>query len=242
MTFGRVSSPALWINNGSVYGPDESSSVKGRGGECMSTDEPPSRCVSRFDGVSSDAIVRTTSVDESDVATVVLAFAADPFVRWLLPDPAQFVRWFSEVTRLHAQRTSAHQGAYRRADGRGAAFWYPPGLHADSEALGATSAAAGFADRVTAVWAVVGELEPTQPHWYLRQIGVDPMLQNRGHGSALLSAGLEEIDRRCEPAYLEATSSSSRVFYERHGFRALGEVSVEGSPPLWPMLRAPART
>lgn len=190
--------------------------------------------------MSAEVVVRATTVEEDDIAAVVLAFAADPFVRWLLPDAAQFLRWFGEVTRLHAQRTSANEGAYRRADGRGAAFWYRPGLRPDGEALGATFSAAGIADRVTAAWAAFGEFEPTQPHWYLRQIGVDPMLQGRGHGSALLAAGLEEIDRGRELSYLEATSPGGRTFYERHGFRALGEVSVNDSPPLWPMLRTPA--
>ncbi|HVE97736.1 MAG TPA: GNAT family N-acetyltransferase [Mycobacteriales bacterium] len=190
--------------------------------------------------MSSDAVVRTTSVEDGDIATVLLAFATDPFVRWLLPDAAQFLRWFGEITRLHAQRTSANGGAYRRVDGRGAAFWYRPGVRPDGEALGAAFSAAGIADRVTTVWTAFGELEPTQSHWYLRQIGVDPMLHGRGHGSALLSAALADIDRESEPAYLEATSPGGRTFYERHGFRVLDEVSVNGSPPLWPMLREPA--
>ena len=63
------------------------------------------------------------------------------------------------------------------------------------------------------------------------------MLQRGGHGSALLTAALTEIDRRGEAAYLEATTPSSRNLYSRFGFEAVAEVAVDDSPPLWPMVR-----
>ena len=172
------------------------------------------------------------------VAPIVLAFSADPFVRWMLPGSAQFLTTFTRLTRLHSERTAAHGGAYGRADGRGAAFWYPPGVQPDGEALGAELAAAGVSERVAPVWAQMASHEPAEPHWYLRQIGVDPALQRSGHGTELIRAGLAEVDRSGEPAYLEATSLASRAFYERHGFSTLAEVQVGDSAPLWPMLRA----
>lgn len=36
----------------------------------------------------------------------------------------------------------------------------------------------------------VGERHPTEPHWYLPFIGVDPVHQGREIGSALLRSGL----------------------------------------------------
>ncbi len=182
---------------------------------------------------------RVTTVEETGdlVAVVMLAFSTDPFVRWLLPDPTQFVTSFTQLTRLHGERTATAGGAYALADGRGAAFWYPPGVHPDGQALGAILEAAGIVERVASVWEQVAAYEPTEPHWYLRQIGVDPALQRNGSGGALLAAGLADIDRRREPAYLEATSAGSRAFYERHDFTVLGEVRLGDSPPLWPMLR-----
>jgi ribosomal protein S18 acetylase RimI-like enzyme len=174
------------------------------------------------------------------VAVVVLAFGADPFVRWLFPHPTTFVASFSEITRLHGERTASTRGAYATADRRGAAFWYPPGVHPDSAKLGSILARSDAADRASAVFAEVAPYEPTEPYWYLRQIGVDPALQRSGYGSALLDAGLVVIDQRREGAYLEATTSGSRALYERHGFSVLAEISVGGSPPLWPMHRARA--
>jgi ribosomal protein S18 acetylase RimI-like enzyme len=156
----------------------------------------------------------------------------------MLPEPENFVRHFSEITRIHALRTSAHGGAFALRDGRGAAFWYPPGVHPDGQALSAVFQRAGTVERVSRVWEQVVAHEPDTPYWYLRQIGIDPLLQRGGHGGRLLRAGLAEVDRQGAIAYLEATSAPGKAFYERHGFVPLAEIRVDGSPPLWPMIRA----
>jgi len=70
-------------------------------------------------------------------------------------------------------------------------------------------------------------------------IGIDPVFQGRGNGTHLLRQRLVACDRDQRPAYLEATSLTSRTFYERHGFRVLGEILSGDSPPLFPMLREP---
>jgi len=82
------------------------------------------------------SIVRVRGSDEA-AAAIVLAFAADPFVRWLFPSPASFLRFFSPIPGLQGQATAAAGGAWASADGRGAAFWYPPGV--SPPATGATA-------------------------------------------------------------------------------------------------------
>ena len=47
------------------------------------------------------------------------------------------------------------------------------------------------------------------------------------------------VDAEHAPAYLEATSSRSRVLYERFGFEAITELVVDDSPTFWPMWRRP---
>jgi len=183
------------------------------------------------------SIVRVRDTDEA-AASIVLAFAADPFVRWLFPSPASFLRFFSRITGLHGQATAGGGGAWASDDGRGAAFWYPPGVSPAAEALGAILTEAGAVDQVTAVFAEVAAHTPRGACWYLRQIGVDPALQGQGHGGALMEAGLAEIDARGEAAYLEATSEAGRRFYERHDFALVGTAQANGSPPLWVMVRA----
>ena len=65
------------------------------------------------------------------------------------------------------------------------------------------------------------------------------MFRGRGYGTQLMRQGLVACDRDQQPAYLEATSPTNRMFYERHGFRVLGEIRSGDSPPLFPMLREP---
>ena len=183
-------------------------------------------------------VVRVHDTDDAGMS-IVLAFAADPFVRWLFPASAAFLRFFSQITRLHGRATAAAGGAWAREDGRGAAFWYPPGVSPPADQLGAVIGEAGVGDRIAAVFAHVEGHLPSRPCWYLRQIGIDPTLQGQGHGGGLIEAGLAEIDARGDAAYLEATSEASRRFYGRHGFAHVGTAQAGGSPPLWVMVREP---
>lgn len=61
------------------------------------------------------------------------------------------------------------------------------------------------------------------PTWYLRALGVEPSLQGRGIGGALLAHGLARADRDGLPCYLETMNERDLRFYERHGFRIAHE-------------------
>jgi GNAT superfamily N-acetyltransferase len=97
------------------------------------------------------------------------------------------------------------------------------------------------AERQAAVFAVfeeMGRYHPREPHWYLPLIGIDPVSQRKGYGSALLQHVLAQCDRDHAPAYLESTNPVNIPLYERHGFKVLATIQVESSPPISPMLRA----
>ena len=81
---------------------------------------------------------------------------------------------------------------------------------------------------------------PSEPHWYLPFIGVDPAAQGQGHGTALLRASLQAVDRTGLPAYLESTNPRNIPLYESFGFRVTGEIQAGDSPPMHPMWRAAA--
>jgi ribosomal protein S18 acetylase RimI-like enzyme len=96
------------------------------------------------------------------------------------------------------------------------------------------------AERQAAVFAVfeqMGRYHPAEPHWYLPFIGVDPIHQGKGYGSALLKHVLLQCDRDRAPAYLESTNPANISLYERHGFQVLATIQVGSSPPIFPMLR-----
>jgi ribosomal protein S18 acetylase RimI-like enzyme len=81
-----------------------------------------------------------------------------------------------------------------------------------------------------------------EPHWYLMVVGVDPELQNRGVGSALVNEGLTRADESGCPCYLETSEKPNLRFYERLGFVVLEEATLgKGGPPAWAMRREPRR-
>ena len=188
--------------------------------------------------------VKTMGVDDeaSAIDTVVLAFAADPITRWAWPHSNQYVAAMPTFVRAFAGRAFAHGGAYCTNEYAGAALWLPPGVHPDADQMGElmerTTSPSARADG-PAIFEQMAKYHPSEPHWYLPLIGVDPAHQGKGHGDALMSHALRRCDRDKVPAYLESTNPRNISLYRRHGFEALGTIQVGSAPPLVPMLRRP---
>ena len=92
------------------------------------------------------------------------------------------------------------------------------------------------------VFAVIEQManyHPGEPHWYLPLIGVDPIHQGKGLGSALMRHALIRCDREKKLAYLESTNEKNVPLYERAGFELMGTIQAGMSPPLYPMVRTP---
>jgi GNAT superfamily N-acetyltransferase len=71
-------------------------------------------------------------------------------------------------------------------------------------------------------------------------LGVTPMRQGQGTGSALLQPVLARADTDQLPCYLETGVARNVPFYERRGFQVVAEGALpRGGPPLWAMVRAP---
>jgi ribosomal protein S18 acetylase RimI-like enzyme len=187
--------------------------------------------------------VTATSPAEAEQATavIVLAFSTDPVARWTYPEPRQYLAHFKAIVGAFGGKALAHRTAHHVAGFAGAALWLPPGIRPDQEALGAILQVSVAADRqatVSAVFERMRRYHPREPHWYLPLIGVDPVHQGKGHGSALLRHALLQCDQDRAPAYLESTNPGNIPLYERHGFEVLGTVQLDSSPPFFPMLRA----
>lgn len=71
-------------------------------------------------------------------------------------------------------------------------------------------------------------------------MGVDPALQGKGYGSALLNHALQQCDQEGCLAYLESSNPRNIPLYQRHGFRIIGEIQSGTSPTMAAMLRAPS--
>ncbi|KAK4227856.1 puromycin N-acetyltransferase [Podospora fimiseda] len=69
--------------------------------------------------------------------------------------------------------------------------------------------------------------------WYLVYLGTKPNSQGRGYGSKLLVNMMERADAENRPIYLESSSLSNNVYYEKFGFEVKRDIYLrrgEGEP------------
>jgi GNAT superfamily N-acetyltransferase len=86
-------------------------------------------------------------------------------------------------------------------------------------------------------------LHPTDPHWYLETMGVDPGAQRKGIGGRLLEPVLEIADGDGVDCYLETADPRNTDYYARHGFVVENPAMqmVPGGPAHIAMRRRPRR-
>lgn len=175
-------------------------------------------------------------------AAMVLAFDTDPIMRWLYPDSHQYLNHVPELIQIIGDRAYAHQTVYAIDGYAGAAFWLPPGIQPNREALEKRLQHSVFEAQQPALWELLERLQqhhPPVPHWRLSLLAVEPAHRRRGYGSALMQDVLIQCDRQGYPAYVEATQATHLPFFQRLGFALLTTVQVGNLPPLFPMMRAP---
>jgi ribosomal protein S18 acetylase RimI-like enzyme len=178
------------------------------------------------------------------VGTIVLAFGADPIARWFYPDPHEYLLHLPGFGREFAGKAFEQCSAYYIDGYLGAALWLPPDVHPEETALAALLQRTIPEKNQQEIFAFIEQMDrshPSEPHWYLPMIGVDPAQQGKGYGSALLKHALERCDGEGKLAYLEASSPKSIPLYQRHGFELVSTIEVGSSPPLFPMVRKPQR-
>jgi GNAT superfamily N-acetyltransferase len=176
------------------------------------------------------------------VATLTLAFAADPIMRWVWPDPYRYATYWPRIAEAYGGRAFDQGTAHTVDDFAGVALWMAPGVEPDEATFGeliVESVDDQILPDLNGVLQQMGQLHPQSEHWYLPLTGVDPIAQGRGLGSRLLRHGLTMCDGAGLPAYLEATSPRNRVLYERLGFKVVELIQAGSSPPMWAMLREP---
>jgi ribosomal protein S18 acetylase RimI-like enzyme len=203
-------------------------------------------------GGSSVAAVEIVRLDPKQLreASDVLAraFFDDPAWIWVLPNERRRRQLLPWLFRVGFDVTAADVWT-TPGEVLGAARWLPPGrpplrVAPMLRAIVATplrlgGATARFLAYGRAVETLRARVAPW-PHWYLAGIGVDPSVQRRGIGAALLQPGIEGAARDRVPAVLLTNSERNLSFYERHGFRIVEEADTpQGGPHAWAMVKRP---
>ncbi|MDQ1230149.1 GNAT family N-acetyltransferase [Sphingomonas sp. SORGH_AS_0879] len=186
--------------------------------------------------------------DRAAVAAMLgRAFADDPAMSYIFPDPVERAR---RLPRLFALLFDGDGVGMRLIGGAAEAgtFWRPPGqaevpmtvmLRQSLPMLAALGMALPRALRLA--HAIEAHF-PSEPFWYLHIAGVDPARQGQGLGGASIRAGLARCDASGFPVYLETATQSNVGLYARLGFELIGGWSVpKGGPRFWSMIRPVGR-
>lgn len=187
-------------------------------------------------------IIKTalTSDQAGAIGVLTLAFSSDPMARWSLSDPVKYLATFSSIAKAFGGSAFEKGTAYIANGFTGAALWLPPGAGSDEESLKRLfdeNTDDNIKEDMQSIFEQMEKFHPTEPHWYLPMIGVDPAHQGAGIGSALMTEGLKAVDRDGLIAYLESSNPRNISLYQRHGFEVIGEIQSGSSPVLRPMLR-----
>lgn len=193
--------------------------------------------------MTAPTIKTAVRADETSLISVLtLAFSSDPMARWSLPDPEKYLTTFPLLAKAMGGGAFTQGTAYLADDCSGAALWLAPGVSPDEETMiGLFEEAApdSLKKEIFGIFEAMGEYHPTEPHWYLPLIGVDPARQGNGVGSALMEYALLPCDRDGTIAYLESSNPRNIPLYEKFGFEVIGKIQIGSSPTVHPMLRKP---
>ncbi len=188
-------------------------------------------------------VISTVGIEDVDkaLATLTVAFVADPVVRWMYPAAETFLSAYPRFLKAFCSPGIESGTAFSDEEFNGAAVWLAPGVEPDNEALIAINKAAIPPDRLDTFRTINEQIEQHHPHdeplWYLPCIGVDANAQGKGIGSALMKHALRLCDEQGTRAYLESSNPANISLYERHGFEAIGRIEVGAAPPIIPMIR-----
>jgi len=195
--------------------------------------------------MSDPAAVRPARGGDLRAVSLVLAraFRDDPVHRWILPGEFDWAIASDGFFAMVMRDMLRHESVFTTQSCSGAAFWVPPYPQPAALRERLAMAARWYAAlgrRAGAIGEQLARIErahPAEPHWYLAVLGTDPRHQRRGVGSALIAPILAQCDADRVPAYLESSKRTNVPFYQRHGFRVLGELAIRGGPVIWRMLR-----
>jgi GNAT superfamily N-acetyltransferase len=185
--------------------------------------------------------IRSAGLDRLRVLAAVFgrAFMNEPMMRWPMgetPDPTE------QCTQCFAYFLEVALGlglVWEAGRGKGAAAWIPPGRLEDWDShpwnqprIHALTGDGG--SRYDTFWRWVDAHSPSEELWQLDSIAVDPSVQGRGFGGALIQAGLERARVDGVGAFLSTGTAHNVTIYEHYGFSVVESAKTPGDGPrIW---------
>ena len=196
--------------------------------------------------------IRAASTEDVDECARVLAaaFQADPGTTVFLPDDRDRAAILPDFFRTFVAAALSEDADIVVAGEpiTGVASWFGPDRHGPSpDAMGAHGLGAVLErsgpDATGRLVGMLQEIEANHerlipgPHMRLEFFGVPPALQGGGIGTALIEHGHRRADESGLPCYLETFSEPNVGYYERRGYRTVGEFTIGDGIRGYGMLR-----
>jgi ribosomal protein S18 acetylase RimI-like enzyme len=203
-----------------------------------------------------DAKIVRLGESQIPVAAAMLAraFHDDPLMRYTIPDPDERARMLPAMYATMLRFGMLAGEVYVTANApECVAIWMPPdakwtrenmeasGMHRTPNLIG-DEAYQRYRDVVSREWqARLREIPGTG--WYLFILGVEPSVQRRGLGGALMRPVLERADTEQLVCYLETENERNVAFYLKQGFELVvnGEEAGHSGVRFWTFRRNPKR-
>ncbi len=198
------------------------------------------------DSMRTEAVPATSADTEQLVDVLTRSFLDDPLMVWMIPDERRRAEIVPEFFRAHLDLALDYDGVYTTPRRDAALLFLPPGAWEKVEARDTelTEVFAGITgeywDSLLTIMEAQAERHPSERHYYVSFIGVDPRAQRRATGTVLVDALVENADREGVPLYSETSSTGGAGLAGRYGFAPLGaDILLPEGPSLRPMWRVP---
>jgi ribosomal protein S18 acetylase RimI-like enzyme len=190
-------------------------------------------------------ITLTTEAQIQQAAQIMVrAFAADPLIPYLLPNPADRSERALAYYAANLRHGVLYGEAFATPGFEGAVTWLKPHQTNWSQdklnKSGMGQMAQLFGDDAWGrFWQLVSLPMPKapEPNWYLLLLGVEPGHQRQGFGHRLIAPLLTQADAGGETIRLETNNEHSLPFYKREGFELKYAGQVNAVMPQWALER-----
>jgi ribosomal protein S18 acetylase RimI-like enzyme len=170
--------------------------------------------------------------------TLAEAFAADPLLEILAPDPARRAKLGQPMMSVLLAYGLRYGRVWANDDASAVAIWLHPesGPMTMPRMLRAGMWRAPFILGLDGMGRMSTSMAATDtfhkqvegPHWYLMTVGTRRDRQGQGLGSALVEQGTSQADAAGVPCYLETGTDANIAFYRKRGFEVIGQADCYG--------------
>lgn len=176
-------------------------------------------------------------------ALIAAALQPTPLAAWLVPDPAARRRVLTDVAAIWVEHAMFYGDTHLTDDMSAATVGFhryrpiPPPANYRSRLL---DAAGPHAHRFEQLDTMLAEPRPTEPHYHLAFLAVEPDAQRCGRATAMLTHHRSRLDRIDLPSWTD-TTTDAQPLYTRHGYTSRPAIVLPDGPVLQPMRRNPDR-